>query len=311
MPNYDIGSLIKRLRKQKGLTQEELAYPLIDRATLSRIESGKAMPSKKTMEALLEKLGFHASNTADFFLDAEMTEIQKIHNEIDTYLATRQLDPSAPLIARVDTLVAQLEGNDIYMQNELNQQYVKIVKASNAINKQVDSNTIREILMDAIKISIPQFDEQHIEDYHLSKQDIKIINLLTIIYQDEGESDKAIDMLYGLKHNYDKHCIDKVELGRNYSTIIHNLVIQLYYADRNEEAIELCDIGSKVCKDTRSLYNLPLITLVKAYCLQELGEEAESIRLARQTYHTFDMFGLYQLRDQAKAFAKDTFGIDL
>ena len=35
MANYNIGSLIKRLRRQKGLTQEELAYPLIDRATLS------------------------------------------------------------------------------------------------------------------------------------------------------------------------------------------------------------------------------------------------------------------------------------
>ena len=67
MPNYDIGLLIKRLRKQKGLKQEELAYPIIDRATLSKIECGKVMPNKTTLEALFERLGFCPHNIADFF----------------------------------------------------------------------------------------------------------------------------------------------------------------------------------------------------------------------------------------------------
>ena len=35
MPSYEIGDLIKKLRKQKGISQEDLAYPIIDRTTLS------------------------------------------------------------------------------------------------------------------------------------------------------------------------------------------------------------------------------------------------------------------------------------
>jgi len=311
MSTYNVGNLIKRLRKQKGLTQEELAHPLIDRATLSRIESGRAMPGKKTLEALLEKLGFKPNNIADFFLDGEMTEIQKVHNELDGYLVLRQVDTSAPLIATVDTLISKLESNKRYMQNELNQQFVLISKAMNAINKHTDSSIVREILMNAIRITIPEFDEKNIEDYHLSKQDMKVINMLAMLYQDEGKHEKAIEIFYNIKRYLENHCIDNVEMGLSYPVTIYNLALQMYYISKNDEAIELCDIGSKVCRDTRSLFHLPLLTFVKACCLQEMGDKKESERLVRQAYHAFDMYELHKLKDTAKEMAKDTLGIDL
>ena len=311
MPNYNVGNLIKRLRKQKGLTQEELAHPLIDRATLSRIESGRAMPSKKTLEALLEKLGFNPSNTADFFLDGEMTEIQKIHNEIDNYLVIRKLDPSDPVIARIDELLAKLEANRRYMKNELNQQFVQIAKAMNAINKRVDGAIVRGMLLAAIKISIPEFNEEQFEDYHLSKQDMQIINLLAVLYSDKGEDDKSLEMYYSMKRNLDKNCIDNVEMGRSYPTIIYNLAIQLFYLHRYEESIELCDVGIKVCKDTRALVCLPMINLVKACCLKGIGETFECERLLRQVYHTCDMFDSHDGKNIAKAFAKEELDIEL
>jgi len=311
MPNYSVGNLIKRLRKQKGLTQEELAHPLIDRATLSRIESGRAMPSKKTLEALLEKLGFNPSNTADFFLDEEMTEIQKIHNELDSYLVLRKLDTSDPLIARIDDLIETLENNRRFMKNELNQQFVQITKAMNAINKKVDVGTIRDMLREAIKISIPEFNEEQFEDYHLSKQDMQIINMIAMLYADEGEDEKSLEMYRSMKCNMDKNCIDKIEMGRNYPTIIYNMVIQLLYLKRYNEAIEFCDIGSKVCRDTRSLYYLPMITLVKANCLNDLGEKAECERLLRQVYYACDMFDNHDGKNIAKTVAKNELGVEL
>jgi hypothetical protein len=35
MAFYEGGKLIKRIKKKKNISQEELAYPIVDRATLS------------------------------------------------------------------------------------------------------------------------------------------------------------------------------------------------------------------------------------------------------------------------------------
>ena len=311
MPNYNVGNLIKRLRKQKGLTQEELAHPLIDRATLSRIESSRAMPSKKTLEALLEKLGFNPSNTADFFLDDEMTEIQQIHNEIDNYLTLRKLDQKDPIIKRIDGLIAKLESNKRYMKNELNQQFVQITKAMNAINKGEDCEVVRGMLLEAVKISIPEFDEEQFEDYHLSKQDLQIINMFAMLYSLEGKDEKSLEMYYAMKRNMDNNCIDKVQMGRNYPTIVYNLAIQLFHLERYEEAVDFCDIGSHVCKDTRALYYLPMTNLVKACCLHRLSKTIECEQLLRQVYYTCIMFDNHTGAVIAKDFAKDELGVDL
>ena len=52
-----VGSKIKDLRKAKGLTQSDLVGEGITRNMLSRIESGKALPSLPTLMFLAERLG--------------------------------------------------------------------------------------------------------------------------------------------------------------------------------------------------------------------------------------------------------------
>jgi transcriptional regulator with XRE-family HTH domain len=54
----DLGSAIKRLRKQQGLTQEALAHEAgITTGTLSRTESGETSPSWRTVQHIAKALG--------------------------------------------------------------------------------------------------------------------------------------------------------------------------------------------------------------------------------------------------------------
>ena len=314
MANYNIGSLIKRLRKQKGMTQEELAYPLIDRTTLSKIEMGRTTPTNKTLEALFEKLGFYPHNMADFFHDEEMTRAQTILNELDSLLDYRVQDPTDPLVAKVDELIRQLECIDKYAQSDMGRQNILLLKATNAINKSLKRTMkvekvdvpqeIEDMLLEAIKITIPTFNIKNIPDYYLSKQDRLIINRMTMLYIAVLDSATAIDILYGLKRNFDNHCLDRDEMGRDYPNVIYNLAIYLYMADRLDEAIEICDAGFKVCKETHSLYRLPLILGIKASCLALLGKTEESKQMFTKIIHTLELFDFPDLvanaRDQAK-----------
>ncbi|HFO1050614.1 helix-turn-helix domain-containing protein [Bacillus cereus group sp. MYBK111-1] len=51
-----LGEKIKALRKEKKLTQTELAGPELTKSMLSQIENGKATPSMKTLQYIAEKL---------------------------------------------------------------------------------------------------------------------------------------------------------------------------------------------------------------------------------------------------------------
>ncbi|MCL2572128.1 MAG: helix-turn-helix transcriptional regulator [Defluviitaleaceae bacterium] len=311
MANYNVGSLIKRLRKQKGLTQEELAFPIIDRATLSKIESGKVMPNNKTLENLLEKLGFAPHKITDFFHDEEMADALKILNELDNLLTFQTYDQKDPVVSKIDDLIQQLENNEKYMQNELNRQNILILKATNAINKRSTSLEVRSILSDAIKITIPTFNIKNIRDYYLSKQDRTIISRLAVSYSEEGKTDKAVDIMYELKLNFDNHCIDNDEMGREYPTIIMNLARYLGEDDRLNEAIEVCDVGIKVCIKNHNLYRLPFILWLKAATLGWLGKAEESKKLFTQIVTVMELFEMHDHLIGLKEQAKVVLGIDL
>lgn len=57
MGNNSLGDTLRQLRKQKGLSQEDLAEGICSPVSVSRIENGNQIPSQPVLEALLEKLG--------------------------------------------------------------------------------------------------------------------------------------------------------------------------------------------------------------------------------------------------------------
>ena len=56
MKELFIGEVIKRKRKELRLTQEELCEGICEPSTISRIESGKQVPAKNKLDALLQRL---------------------------------------------------------------------------------------------------------------------------------------------------------------------------------------------------------------------------------------------------------------
>ena len=313
MEYFDIGSLIKRVRKQKGMTQDDLAYPIIDRATLSRIENGKIIPNKTTLKALIERLGLDPYYVANFFLDEHETEAKKILNELSGLLLYAPKDENDPIIAQVDLLLTQLENNEAYMQNPLNARKLMINKARNASNKKEDPEKMIEILTNAIKICIPEYCERYIDDYYLSNDDLHILKEMADVYQRIGRYDDAINILYGMKNNFDKHCIDMFAKGRFYPVIMNNLANSMYDAKRFTEAVEICDIGIDVCIDTGFVRVLPTLASIKAQCLYELGDKEECEKILRQTYHAYGLYGTRResARGEVQRFAKEKLGVTL
>jgi transcriptional regulator with XRE-family HTH domain len=293
MAILDIGPLVKRLRKQRGLTQEELAFGIIDQAALSKLERGLAMPHKKTMESLLERLGYNPSIVADLPIDKKSAEHQKILNELDSLLFLDVMDENDPSIIKAGELIKDLENDTIFMENKLNQQlllckkgmFIRNISHRGALDEQI------KMLTKAMRITIPNFDISKIDQYVLSRNELQLIGLLLKTHKDAGDTEKYIEGFYCLKRSYDEFCIDKHEMGRTYPNIIQNLVGTLQAEGRHDEAIELCDTGIKVCQETHYMACLPLLAWTKALCLYNLGDIKASTELYKQAYYTFLLQG--------------------
>jgi len=311
MEYYDIGSLIKRVRKQKGITQEELAYPIVDRATLSKIESGKVMPNKSTLKALIQRLGLDPYSVANFFVDKNDAETVKLINELNAYRQYETSDEDE-VLEKIDTVLKRLEDNEVYMQNPLNVQRVLIVKAENAMKRKEDPDKIINMLIDAIKISIPEYKESNIADYYLTKSDMSILNVISNVLHNAGRFDDATKLLYRLKTNIEKHCIDDLAKGNSYPPTMNNLANNLHEAKRYEEAISICDAASEVCIETRCMYSLPTLATIKSKCLYELGRIEECEQVTRQAYHAWGLFGQNIVaRDNLLKFAEEKLKVKL
>ncbi|KXY29606.1 DNA-binding protein [Bacillus cereus] len=83
-----LGEKIKTLRKEKKLTQTELAGSELTKSMLSQIENGKATPSMKTLQYIAEKLGCETS----FLLEEDDVEIVEIIQQMEQLIKANKCD---------------------------------------------------------------------------------------------------------------------------------------------------------------------------------------------------------------------------
>ncbi|KEK24687.1 helix-turn-helix transcriptional regulator [Bacillus gaemokensis] len=83
-----LGEKIKTLRKEKHLTQTELAGTELTKSMLSQIENGKATPSMKTLHYLAGKLGCEAS----FLLEEDNEEITELIQKMEHAIQSHQFE---------------------------------------------------------------------------------------------------------------------------------------------------------------------------------------------------------------------------
>lgn len=80
-----LGEKIKALRKEKKLTQTELAGSELTKSMLSQIENGKATPSMKTLQYIAEKLGCETS----FLLEEDDDEIVELIQKMERLIKNK------------------------------------------------------------------------------------------------------------------------------------------------------------------------------------------------------------------------------
>jgi len=295
---YLVGDTIKRLRKKRSLTQDKLAGDALGREYLSKIENNKIAPSVKILVQLFERLGYDPNLYIEFFMDKESVKFQTAIDALSTFLREENLKEAKKI-------VEQLERNDRFMSDKFNRQCLLSRKAGLIIDDRDKIKETRKILLEAIKITIPKYEENKIKDYLLTKEDIYIINKLAILYDSEGRKEEHLKLLCGLKENFDSRYMDIGSKGRHYPMIVSNVARAFIALDRHKEAMAVCEEGIAFCIESGFMGMLPSFAINQAQCLCKFEDYDSCRELLMQAYYTSKLQGDNGMAETIKSYAQE------
>lgn len=265
MKAYNIGLFIKKKREEQHIRQEDLCRGICDKSTLSRIERGKQEPSSGILGVLLQRLGINEDQLA-VLLGPKDFEISDLQKEIVGLNFQKEYEKAAEKIRRLEQLV---EPTD-----KITQQFILRCKALAYFPE--DYPASRDLLFQALSLTLPDFDFDHISDYLLGIEEIKILNQLANSYSEAGDRRFAIHIYRQLFEDSRKHLLNSEAKVSLFTMLSYNYSRLLGLERRYEEEIEIATLGQQACIRYNKCQYLGGLLLNIACALHELGKNDES-----------------------------------
>lgn len=264
MKAYNIGLFIKKKREEQHIRQEDLCRGICDKSTLSRIERGKQEPSSGILGVLLQRLGINEDQLA-VLLGPKDFEISDLQKEIVALNSQKEYEKAAEKIRRLEQLV---EPTD-----KITQQFILRSKALAYFPE--DYPASRDLLLQALSLTLPDFDFDHISDYLLGIEEIKILNQLANSYSEAGDRRFAIHIYRQLFEDSRKELFNSEAKVSLFTMLSYNYSRLLGLERRYEEEIEIATLGQQACIKYNKCQLLGGLLLNIACALHELGKTEE------------------------------------
>lgn len=291
MDGVFIGQIIKQKREELGLSQEELCEGICSPPTLSRIETGKQAPSCNHMNALLQRLGLPENRYYVMMTQQEM-EIEKLVHEITSsefrYNFATETEKER---FRQQGLAALQKLEPLAQENDtITKQFILCTKALlGKVSGLYTWADQRDLFLDALRLTVPKFDEEDISNQVYSYDEIKLITQIATNYGLDGQHKKAIDLL-GQLLKYTKRT-NNMRLKKRIPLIAYNYALQLGIEGYYAEAIEVAKYGRQASIDNGHYKFLPGLAHIKAECYYQLGNIEKSKDFYMQAYYTYKLLG--------------------
>jgi len=187
------------------------------------------------------------------------------------------------------------------LKHRVNVQFIKMIRAILfAVGCSGPNAEYPVMLLDALKITCPDFDERNIEKYRLTFYETAIITQYARYFGDAGDPKHAVDIFRRLRHNLTTNYADEVMRSRMFSIIITDYSTCLGRANQRNEALAVISEGEQFERYHGRLTMLADLTFNKAYNMYMLGKEKESLPYFALSYYSASMFSEYGRADDQK-----------
>lgn len=300
-----LGEIIWQRREQLGISQQMVCEGLCTAMTLSRFEKGRQTPSRDCVEAILQRLGlpddrFYAQ------LTKRETRLVVLRKEVLACCGRFEQAPEEDRQQAHKKALEKLDELDRYVKkgDRINQQFILGVQATLGI---VPNNKRLDILMEAIRLTSPRFDIDHLSNCMYSANEVAVINKIAVSYSRSGQRRKAIDIYRQLLVLFR----ERMPNHKYLPLIAHNYAQYLGLEKRFEESLEVSRLGRQTCIDQGHYYLLPRFLHIEAECHYSMGKVDRSAELYQAAYYIYGATGDKKRRDILKSEASDRLGLML
>lgn len=133
-----------------------------------------------------------------------------------------------------------------------------------------------DLLMQAIRLTVPRFNLDEIERFFYSTDEIKIINQIGIAYSDDGQNKKAADIYYQLLKYVRKHFEETITSVGILPMVYFNYARVLDLCGRYEDSAECAEEGRKACLKYGHYQYLPHCLEIQAECAHFMGDDKKA-----------------------------------
>ncbi len=273
MQNNSLGEIIRLLRKQAGLSQEELADGICSSVSISRIENGLQMPSSTILEGLLNKLGAGTYQICNIYYKNEKQRAFEEKAEFVTKLIS-----DGNLVEAKEQLTLL---SDSAKENTINKQFYLLLDASIKLYEQASPTEILETLKQALALTKPTIDYSDFRNTLLSIREANILNVIVVALIRLDRAIEAIHLGEELMMALKKH-----ESGlKEYQIIKINLAFNLAQCmeieKRYKEALMYSELAEELSINSPEQMLLPEIEFIKAKVYHLLGNDEECFRILK------------------------------
>lgn len=281
-----LNEVIGRSRREQGYTQKTLSENICEPETLSRIESGKRTPYKKTYQALAQKL----SLPDEYYFSTIETDnfgTLELRWELDMQVAGSHWQ-------RVSELARQLEES-LDMDIPCNRQYVEqakyLVEKGTGMIKPADSfGRIIQILRCSIK-NMPRNEEvqwwpEEFWTHLFTEREMSLLLQLADSLQQKKKYRQAVYLLERMLEYYQD---SRVRLEFHYHIVLliyGRLTIQYGLLGLWDREREYSETGIQMVMLCENKKMLPFFLNNKADALEHLGKKEAALKFYELAYHS-------------------------
>ena len=276
MEKYALGEIIRYLRKEQNMTQEELAEGICSNVTISRIESGTQMPSDRIASQLLARLG------SDLYQTANISR-EKRDSETERYLVQIAEEVNN---ARFENAAAQLSQFEIADIKDVRskQLYILLKSAIVLYTEPHRTGEIIEELKQGLSLTKKDFSLTDFSDIPLTVREANLLNVLCAAYFQNGEPKKALALAKALSDHLIRH---KASFQNDLELLLNALInlSQLMEGESDyDNALQVCEQAIVISKESRHQILFAELQYFKAKLLLQTGQKEECRKLLSIIY---------------------------
>ena len=304
MKSVNISKVIQQRRTELGLTREQVCEGICSPMTLLRIEQGTNTPSKYILESISQRLGLSLERFS-YMLSDDDFELEELKRKAVEYSRQRKF-------IELKEIAEKIEKHPRFKEDNVLRQFVERLKISWEYRQENSDKLWIDVLENTIKLTIPEYCEENIEKFSLSKEEVRLINAIANRYIDTGiDGERAISIYRKLLNNVEKNYLDGRDRHELIILLTYNLSRALGRMDYYKEALEVAEKGLAVCGEYGTPRKYADLLMNKGYGLCSIHRQQEGEFVLKTAYNILKLIGNIQYCEILERDCQNLFGFDV